>query len=117
MTNKLDQFNQAQTRKDLPDVRPGETVRISQKIKEGDKERIQDFEGQIIARKHGKEMGSTITVRRIIGGVGVEKIFPLHLPSIQKIEILKKDKVRRSKLYYLRTAKGKRAKLKREKIK
>ena len=68
----------------------------------------------VIAKKHGSEIGATITVRKVIGGVGVEKIFPLHLPSIEKIEVLRRSKTRRAKLYYLRTAKGKRARLKRK---
>ncbi len=96
----------------MPDIRPGDTVCVYQKIKEGDKEKVQAFEGQVLARKHGKEIGATITVRREISGIGTEKIFPLHSPAIEKIEILKKGKVRRAKLYYLRRAKGKRAKLK-----
>ncbi|TSC75371.1 MAG: large subunit ribosomal protein L19 [Parcubacteria group bacterium Gr01-1014_30] len=102
-------------KKDLPDVRPGDTVRVYQKIpasalakagkKEGDKERTQMFEGLIIARKHGREAGATITVRRVVLGVGVERIFPLHSPNIEKIEIVRREKVRRAKLYYLRSAK------------
>ncbi len=107
-------------------VRAGDTVKIYQKIpaslskgkkakeKEEKKEKIQVFEGIVIARKHGQEPGATITVRREISGVGVEKIFPLHSPTIEKIEIVKRAKVRRAKLYYLREAKGKRARLKRK---
>lgn len=102
--------------KELPDVRPGDTVSVYQKIREaspaGGKEKIQAFEGQVLARKHNKEIGATITVRREISGIGCEKIFPLHSPTIEKIEILKRGKARRAKLYYLRKAKGKRAKLK-----
>ncbi len=94
------------------DVRPGDTVRVYQKIKEGDKERIQAFEGQVLARKHGSEPGATITVRKEISGVGVERIFPVHSPLIEKIEVLKKGKARRAKLYYLREATGQRAKIK-----
>ncbi len=116
MTNKLDIFNKAQPKKELPDIRPGDTVRVSQQIKEGEKERIQDFEGLVIARKHNKEIGATITVRREISGIGVERIFPLYSPIIKKIEILKRGKVRRAKLYYLRQIKGKRAKLKRKEV-
>ena len=97
---------------DLPEIRPGQQVKVFQKIKEGDKEKTHVFEGTVIARKHGKEAGSTITIRRIASGVGTEIILPLHSPLIEKIEILKKTSVRRAKLYYLRTAKGKRAKLK-----
>lgn len=94
------------------DIRPGDTVRVYQKIKEKDKERIQAFEGQVLARKHGKEPGATITVRKVISGIGVERIFPLHSPIIDKIEVVKKGKARRAKLYYLREATGKRAKIK-----
>lgn len=113
-------------RKDLPDIKPGDTIKVFQKLpasitkksaaggKEKGKERIQVFEGVVIARKHGKEIGSTITVRKVVGGIGVERIFPLHLPTIEKIEIVRRSKVRRAKLYYLRKAKGKRARLKRK---
>lgn len=88
-------------------LKPGMTVRVYQKIKElnakgEEKERIQYYEGIIIAKKHGQEAGATITVRKISDGVGVEKIFPINLPSITKIEIKKQAKVRRAKLYYLR---------------
>ena len=114
MNTKTEKFLQPFLKKDLPNLRPGDTVRVYQKIKEGDKERTQIFEGLVIARKHGQEMGSTITVRKIISGVGVERIFPLHSPVIEKIEISKKGKTRRAKLYYLRKAKGKRAKLRRK---
>ena len=93
-------------------VRVGDTVKIHQKIQEKDKERIQTFEGLVLARKHGKEPGATITVRKEISGVGVEKIFPLHSPTIDKIEVVRKGKARRAKLYYLRKATGKRAKIK-----
>lgn len=86
----------------LNDLRVGWTVKIHQKIKEGEKTRVQAFEGTVIAKKHGKEAGGTITVRRVADGIGVEKVFPLHLPSIEKVQVLKKPLVRRSKLYYLR---------------
>jgi len=114
MSSKLETFIKTQLKADLPDIRPGDTVRVSQKIREGDKERVQVFEGLIIAKKHGKGIASTITVRRIISGIGAERIFPLHSPTIEKIEILKRGRVRRAKLYYLRKAKGRRAKLKGE---
>ena len=114
MPTKLETFIKTQLKTNLPDIRPGDTVRVYQKIQEKDKERIQVFEGLIIARKHGKEMGSTITVRKVVSGVGVEKILPLHSPTIEKIEVIKREKVRRAKLYYLRKAKGKRAKLKKK---
>ena len=114
MSNKIETFLQSHLKTDLPDIRSGDTVKVYQKIKEGDKEKTQIFEGLVIARKHGQEMGSTITARKIISGVGVERIFPLHSPVIEKIEISKKGKVRRAKLYYLRKAKGRRAKLRRK---
>jgi large subunit ribosomal protein L19 len=117
MVNKLELFNKTQVRKNLPDIRPGDTVRVLQKIKEGDKHKAQTFEGQILAIKHGKGISATITVRKIILGVGVEKIFPIHSPNIEKIEIIRRGKARRAKLYYLRTAKGKDARLKREEYK
>ena len=101
-------------KKEVPDIQPGDTVKVFQKLKEKNKERIQVFEGVVIARKHGKEIGATITVRKVVGGIGVERIFPLHLPTIEKIEIIKRSKTRRAKLYYLRKAKGKRARLKRK---
>ncbi len=104
---------------ELPELKPGMTVRVYQKIKEmnikgEEKERIQYFEGMIIARKHGKEKGGTITVRKISDGVEVEKIFPLNLPTITKIEIKKQAKVRRAKLYFLK--KGYKKKLKEQKV-
>ena len=98
----------------MPIVRPGDTIKVHQKIKEGDKERIQVFEGIVIARKHGKGVSAMITVRKVLDGIGVERIFPIHSPAIEKIEVIRSGKVRRAKLYYLRTAKGKKAKLKRK---
>jgi len=109
--NKLDQFNKSQL-KELPEVRPGYTIKVYQKIKEGDKERIQPFEGLVIARKHGQGINATITVRKISHGVGIERIFPLHSPLIEKIQVLKKHKVRRAKLYYLRHKSAKETRLK-----
>lgn len=96
------------------DIRVGDTVRVHQNIKEENKTRVQVFEGLIIARKHGSEPGATITVRKISLGVGVEKIFPLYLPTIEKIDVTKRARVRRAKLYYLRrkTATQTRKKLK-----
>ncbi len=83
-------------------IKAGDTVRVHQKIQEGDKTRIQIFEGMIIARKHGDEAGGTLTVRKVVDGVGVERIFPFFSPNIDKIEIVRKAKVRRSKLYNIR---------------
>lgn len=103
MTSLLIQaIDKTKLRTDLPNLRPGMTVRVHQKLKEGDKERIQIFEGIIIAAAHGRGLTATITVRKETEGVGVEKIFPLHSPLIAKIEPLKQAKVRRAKLYYLR---------------
>lgn len=83
-------------------LRSGDTVRVWQKIKEGDKTRLQAFEGLILSRKHGDEAGATFTVRKVIDGVGVERIFPLYSPMIDEIETIRKSKVRRSKLYFVR---------------
>ncbi|MEN9621812.1 MAG: hypothetical protein RLZZ67_246 [Candidatus Parcubacteria bacterium] len=83
-------------------LRSGDTVRVWQKIKEGDKTRLQAFEGLILSRKHGDEAGATFTVRKVIDGVGVERIFPLYSPMIDEIETVRKSKVRRSKLYFVR---------------
>lgn len=102
-----------------PNITPGDTVRVHQRIKEGNKTRVQMFEGLVIARQHGSEPGATITVRKVSGGVGVERIFPLHLPTLEKIEPVKKTKVRRAKLYYIRqkSAKETRRKLRTQQIK
>ncbi|MBI2582832.1 50S ribosomal protein L19 [Candidatus Azambacteria bacterium] len=100
-------------RTDLPDVRPGDHVRVWQKVKEGEKIRSQAFEGTVIARKHGKGISASFTVRKISGSIGVERTWPLHSPTIEKIEVLGHAKVRRAKLYYLREAKGKRRRMKR----
>jgi len=127
MTTKIEKFLELFLKKELPEIRPGDLVKVHQRIpasakskatKKGeDKERTQVFEGLVIAKKHGKEMGATVTVRKIISGIGVEKIFPLHSPIIEKIEIIKRGRARRAKLYYLREAKGEKRKLKREEIK
>jgi len=114
MAAKTETFLKSFLRENLPDLRPGDTVRVHQKIKEGDKERIQVFEGRVLARKHGRGINSTITVRKTISSVGVERVFPVHSSIIEKIEIVKRERVRRAKLYYLRKAKGKKVRLKRE---
>ena len=95
-------IEQSYIRADLPLIRPGDTVKVFQKIKEGDKTRVAAFEGLVIARKHGKGISATFSVRKVIDGVGVEKVFPLHSPTIEKIEVLRRAKVRRAKLYYIR---------------
>ena len=94
-----------------PVANVGDTVRVHVKIKEGSRERVQVFEGPVIAKKHGG-IDESITVRRVSYGVGVEKVFPLHAPSVEKIELVRKGKVRRAKLYFLRDRVGKGAKLK-----
>jgi len=114
MQNINETFLKSYLKQGLPDIRPGYTVKVAQKIKEGDKERTQVFEGLVIARKHGKGISATITVRREISGIGVERIFPIHSPIIERIEVLKRGKVRRAKLYYLREIKGKKARLKKK---
>ncbi len=95
-------FERSYLRSDIPDMRPGDTVRVHQKIKEGDKERITQFEGVILARKHGTGITATVTVRKVLEGIGVERVFPLHLPTITKFEVVRHSKVRRAKLYYIR---------------
>jgi|SRR3989344_3724654 len=110
----IEKIKSAQLNKDLPQIRPGDTLKVHLRIKEGNKERIQIFEGIVIARKHGKGINATITVRKVVDGVGVERIFPIHSPAISKIEVTRSGKVRRSKLYFLRDAKGKRGKLKKK---
>ena len=89
------------------DLQAGDTVRVWQKIVEKDKTRLQAFEGLVIARKHGREAGATFTVRRVSSGIGVEKIFPLYSPVIDKIEVVKRSKVRRAKLYHIRESAAK----------
>ncbi len=83
-------------------VAPGDTVRVHQKIKEGEKERVSVFEGLVLARKHGREAGATFTVRKVVDGIGVERIFPIHSPTIAKVEVIRRSKVHRAKLYYIR---------------
>jgi len=84
------------------DFGSGDTIRVWQRVKEGDKSRLQAFEGLVIARKHGHESGATFTVRKVSSGVGVERIFPLYSPTIEKIELVSRSKARRAKLYYIR---------------
>ena len=99
-------------RSDLPDFQPGDTIKVMVRVREGDKERLQAFEGVVISKK-GRASGATFTVRRVSFGVGIERIFPLHSPSISSIEVVGKGKVRRARLYYLRDLKGKAARIKR----
>ncbi len=108
--NEIARIDAESLRKDLPDFRPGDRVQVHVRIKEGDKERIQIFEGVVIVRKRGGP-SSTFTVRKMSYGVGVERIFPLHSPMIAKIEVKARGRVRRSKLYYLRERTGKAARI------
>lgn len=101
----------ASSLKKVPDLKPGAIVRVHQKIKEGEKERIQIFKGLLIRLNSGTKLDKTFTVRKVVQGVGVEKIFPLHSPIIEKIEVLKQGKVRRAKLYYMRNLQGKSTRL------
>ncbi|HVI96543.1 MAG TPA: 50S ribosomal protein L19 [Anaeromyxobacter sp.] len=101
-------------RKDLPEIRAGDTVRVHSKIKEGDKERVQVFEGVVIAYRKGQPGSSMFTVRKVSYGVGVERMFPVHSPRIEKIEVVSHGEVRRSRLYYLRALQGKAARLHKE---
>jgi large subunit ribosomal protein L19 len=98
-------------KKEIPPFNIGDTVRITMRVKEGDKERLQSFEGSVIARR-GSGLRETFTVRKISYGIGVEKIFPIHSPLIEEIRVVKRGDVRRAKLYYLRHKKGKAAKIK-----
>jgi len=113
MEKQIEEYGQQNKKTDLPDIKGGDTVRVYQKYKDKGKDKIQMFEGLVLCRKHGNEAGATITVRKIASGVGVEKLFPIHSPIIDKIEVIKRGKVRRAKLYYMRDAKGKKSRLKR----
>lgn len=115
MSKVINALEASQLRSDIPDFKVGDTVRVHAKIIEGDKERIQVFEGAVISRANGVNR-ATFTVRKISYGVGVERIFPLHSPRIDKIEVVTRGKVRRAKLYYLRELSGKAARIKGERV-
>ena len=110
MSTIIDRINQEQLRFDHPDFRPGDTVKVHIRIIEGNKERIQIFQGVVMKRKNGS-MDATFTVRKISHGVGVEKTFALHNPRVDKIELVSRGRVRRSRLYYLRNRRGKAARI------
>lgn len=112
MNEKVVQFNASLRKKGIPDLSVGDIVRVHKRIVEGNKERVQVFKGLIIAIKGKQSSSPTITVRRESGGIGVEATFPIHLPSIEKIDLVRHSKVRRSKLYYMRDRTGKAAKMK-----
>ncbi|ABB14271.1 MULTISPECIES: 50S ribosomal protein L19 [Carboxydothermus] len=106
----LKSLEEEQLRKDLPEFRPGDTVKVYFKVIEGNRERIQPYEGVVI-RKRGSGLSATFTVRRVSYGIGVERTFPLHSPRIEKIEVIRRGKVRRARLYYLRKLTGKAARI------
>ncbi|MBQ2509231.1 MAG: 50S ribosomal protein L19 [Erysipelotrichaceae bacterium] len=107
----VNEITKEQMKNDIPDLRPGQTVRVDVKIKEGDKSRIQAYEG-IVIKVQGSGIGKSFTVRKVSSGVGVERTFPVHSPIIDKITIVRKGKVRRARLFYLRNRSGKSAKIK-----
>ena len=109
--NRLDSIEETQLRDNIPAFQPGDTVKVHVRIKEGNKERLQVFEGVCIARKHGGSRES-ITVRKVSFGVGVERIFPLHATVVDHIDVVRRGRVRRAKLYYLRELRGKAARIK-----
>ena len=109
--NRLDSVENTQIKENIPAFQPGDTLRVHVRIKEGNKERLQAFEGICIARKHGG-VRETVTVRKVSFGVGVERVFPLHVTVIDHIDVLRRGKVRRAKLYYLRDLRGKAARIK-----
>ena len=110
MSKLIDESTQEQLRSDIPDFRPGDTVRVHAKVVEGDRERIQLFDGVVIQRR-GAGISETYTVRKMSSGVGVERTFPVHTPRVAKIEVLRQGKVRRAKLFYLRDLHGKAARI------
>ncbi|MCA9756142.1 MAG: 50S ribosomal protein L19 [Candidatus Eisenbacteria bacterium] len=103
-------IEEGQLRSDLPEFGPGDTIRVMVKVREGEKERLQRFQGVVVQRR-GAGLRESFTVRKVSDGVGVERIFPLHSPSINSVEVLKRGHVRRSKIYYLRELKGKKARI------
>ncbi len=111
--NIIERLEKEQMRADIPDFKAGDTVKVHAKIREGEKERIQVFQGIVIRKRKGNT-GATFTVRKVSYGIGVERTFPLHSPLIDKIEILSRGKVRRARLYYLRKLRGKAARVKTE---
>jgi large subunit ribosomal protein L19 len=108
--NELQKLIQAAPRKDIAEFAPGDTVRVNVRIREGEKERIQSFEGVVIGRSHGGT-NETFTVRKISFGQGVERIFPVHSPAIESLTVMRRGKVRRAKLYYLKNVRGKAARI------
>ncbi|MGD9181656.1 MAG: 50S ribosomal protein L19 [Desulfobacterales bacterium] len=115
MMEKIEQIEKEQMRLDHPDFGPGDNVKVHVKIKEGEKERIQVFQGVVISKRKGNT-NATFTVRKVSYGVGVERIFPLHSPALDKIEVVNQGRVRRAKIYYLRKLRGKAARIKERRV-
>ena len=111
MSQLIEKITSTQLRNDVPDFRPGDTVRVHALIVEGERERVQIFEGLVIKRR-GAGISETYTVRKISNGVGVERTFPVHTPRVAKLEVVRKGRVRRAKLYYIRALSGKAARIK-----
>ena len=109
--NIVEMLEMEQMRGDIPGFKPGDTIKVHARIKEGEKERIQVFQGVVIRKRKGTT-GATFTVRKVSYGIGVERIFPLHSPNIDKVEVVTRGRVRRSRLYYLRNLRGKAARIK-----
>ncbi|HSM35497.1 MAG TPA: 50S ribosomal protein L19 [Longimicrobiales bacterium] len=110
MMGLLEDVEREQIRDDIPDFAPGDTLRVAVRVREGEKERLQAFEGVCIARKSGG-VRETFTVRKVSAGIGVERIFPLHSPALESIKVMRRGRVRRAKLYYLRRLQGKAARI------
>jgi large subunit ribosomal protein L19 len=115
MNDIIKDFEREQMRVDIPHFKTGDTIKVHARIKEGDKERIQVFQGFVIRKRKGTT-GATFTVRKVSYGIGVERIFPLHSPTIDKIEVVSKGKVRKGRLYYMRKLKGKASRIKEKRI-
>ena len=113
--NIVENLEKEQMRADIPDFKPGDTVKVHARIKEGEKERIQVFQGFVLRKRKGNT-GATFTVRKVSYGIGVERIFPTHSPNIDKVEIISRGRVRRGRLYYMRKLRGKAARIKEKRI-
>jgi large subunit ribosomal protein L19 len=113
--NIVENLEREQMRVDIPDFKPGDTIKVHARIKEGEKERIQVFQGFVLRKRKGNT-GATFTVRKVSYGIGVERIFPTHSPNIDKVEIISRGRVRRGRLYYMRKLRGKAARIKEKRI-
>ena len=111
----IETLEKEQMRLDMPDFKPGDTIRVHARITEGEKERIQVFQGVVIRKRKGNT-GATFTVRKVSYGIGVERIFPMHSPSVERIEVVSRGRVRRGRLYYLRQLRGKAARIKEKRM-